>query len=575
MCRSYAVPNSTQNPYRDGGRFKVVTGKKFFKLLKKVSLDRGVRFTKFNCGDNEYRMDHADIWFVSDVHMYKLDDEGLSGAVTRLTCARKPTEKGVHERLRRNQFKNVGVWPEFDLWKEFWLRSYKEKHHGLDLVQDSREEWVHAPHPKKKLRVSTNNKLADLLYYSHKTWIFDDDLALTEGNVKYKMKPGELLPREKYLRAVGDMTAPGAALGGYCMDKVKEAFADNFELYGGYCTFVKKPELHKLVEAFDRTINTKRVEFTYFSDDSMIGINCDDGQFFANLDISACDGSNFDPVFNLLRGVMEKVVDKSVVNGVFEQCYASCCIRNVWEFKNKCKEYFVLKPKYATLYSGSVLTTAINNVANTCIFVAFMRNFNKLLLPLKKDMPALLEYSAAEVGFLIKCQTCVRIEQLQFLKTSPTIVGGEVRVFLNLAVRMRGYGSCKGDFPGSSLVPLEVRAKEYFNGVIKSFCHDGEHCVTKAFRSRMKGKAFEQKLEDWDIKILADFEFVIPEDSLISRYTTDFYKPSLLDFEELSDFIISGKPGEGFNSPLVQNIFFVDYGYPIVNNDRELVPINF
>lgn len=572
MCRAYATPNETLNPYRDGGRFDIVKGKRYFRKMKEVTFDRGVNFTKFDCGDKEYRMDFFDIWFSSDVFMYKQDDVGLSGAVTRLTCARKPTEQGVHEKLRDLQFENVGVWDEFSDWREYWLASYRECAPEVVLTEEAREEWVHATHPKRKLREATHSKLADLQYWSHPTWIFDDSLGFDLGSVKYKMKPGELLPGGKYLRAVGDMTAPGAALGGYCMDYVKEAFTKPFELYGGKCTFVKKPEMPMLVSAFDKTINTECVEFTYFSDDSMIGVKCLDGTYYANLDISACDGSNFDPIFLLLKGVMREVCDPIVVDGIFAQCLSNCCIRNVWSEPRLCKEYFVLKPLYYTLYSGSVLTTSINNIANSCIFISFMRKFNKRKYYMS-EIGGMLEEAAMEVGFLIKSQECQRIEQIQFLKTSPCIVAGEVRIFLNLAVRMRGFGSCKGDLPGSSSESLRERAKKYSNGVIKSFCHDGKHCITEAFRSRISGDSFEIKLDEWDVKLHGVGEYEIPIECLISRYSDPGYTATELDFLELADFIRNGIPGEGFNSALVQNIFSIDYGYPITNSDCELKPI--
>jgi len=478
---------------------------------------------------------------------FKLDDVGLRGAVTRLTCAREPDRIGFHEALRDNQFRNFGAAKIFDRFmcdKASWLLG-----HRSDLLsEEAREVWVHAPHPKRKLRERTHAELALSGALLSRVWLGN------HGYVKYVCKPGEKLPPGKYLRATADLGSIGAAQGGYMMDLVKESFAQNFVVDGCSYQFVKSPEQEVMASAFQDVWEDRYdIALRCFSDDAIIGINTPEGRYVANTDISACDGSNYDPVFLLLRDIMRAGgLDRRDVDGTFEQCLAECVITSYADAECKRKRRkVVLKPKYYTLYSGSVLTTSINNCANFGIFASVCDVMPPYAERRLSDMPGIIAAAAERVGYILKCQTCTILEDLQFLKISPTLVDGEYKVFLNLGVMLRVLGSCRGDLPGKG--DLHQRARIYISDVVKSFKHAGDHVITETLRRWIVSESLGVVEE----RLLGESKFVIPVEALSRRY-----KLSVSDVQNLADSIACAQFGDAVNSPAIDRIFELDYGYP-------------
>lgn len=527
-------------PYRFGGRFSLVSGRKWF---TKDGLDFGSSVIK----DREYETVFGPV-FVSGCLRYKLDDVGLRGAVTRLTCAREPTEKGLHERLVKAQFRNYG---ESEPYVLFLKEKAGEIRKRLPSItnQTWRENWVNAPHPKKKLRMRTHIELALDGTEVKKVWLGN------HGVVKYVCKPGEKLPPGKFLRATADLGPIGAAQAGYMMDTVKEAFTVPFMWNRCSYMFIKSPDRDVLVKAFQDVWNCDLdMCLRCFSDDAIIGINTPEGRFVANTDISACDGSNYDPVFDYLEAIMLRGgLDRHDVRGVFDQTEAECVISSYAdrEFGRRIRKVR-LKPKYRTLYSGSVLTTSVNNCANFGIYAEVASMLPPFAQRKKADMPRLVSEAAARIGYILKCQVCEVVEDMQFLKTSPCIVGGVWDVFLNLGVLLRGLGMCRGDLPGRG--DLSTRASAYMSDIIKSYVHAGDHVILDALRTAL---LTEVSVSEHEFKLTGNQRVRVPTDALARRY-----KVPARDFEYLAMVITSTGLGEAIHSPIIDAIFGLDYGYP-------------
>jgi len=549
VIRAYPLRCTTEKPYRDGGRFTLVKGAKWFSA-------KGLDFGTESIKDKRYRT-----WFgPSFAHSgesYKVDDVGLRGAVTRLTCAREPDRIGLHEELRSNQFENYGVGEVYSVFQEFVSNGIDELTPDFDHDRQ-RDCWTDTPHPKKSLRVRTRAEMDASGAFAEDLWLGN------HGRVKYVCKPDEMLPQGKYLRATGDLGPRGTAQGAYMMDVVKEAFSREFKYRNCSYQFVKKPEREELIRAFQAVWDGEDdVCLRCFSDDAIIGVDMPDGRYVANTDISACDGSNYDPVFLFLKQIMlGGNLNQKDVRGVFLQCRADCVIESYSdkEFKRKPRKV-VLRPKYDTLYSGSVLTTSINNCANFGIFASVIDNLPPFHLRTVETVSAAIAAAAARVGYILKCQVCTSIEDLQFLKCSPTYVGGLMEVFVNIGVLLRNLGSTVGDLPGKG--EIRERAQQYTSDVIRSYVHAGEHELTQALRSKIVESTLGVEEKP---RLTGPVRCDIPLSCIARRYGV-----SEFDLLGLCWQIRSSEIGEVLSSPLLDRIYEVDYGYSPLLSSRSPV----
>jgi len=372
--------------------------------------------------------------------------------------------------------------------------------------------------------------------------------------VDYKCKSGELLPANKYLRAVGDIGCPGSFALGYYMDCVKEQFQKKFlfSKNGRDCSleFIKTPEPKTLSRAFKELWECDGFVMKYFSDDSCISIKCSDGQLVANLDISACDGSNYDPVFKLLKTAMS--VDSRFyddIDAAFAQLKAPMEIREIGG-----PGRILLKPKGHVLYSGSVLTTSVNNMANTLIGLAIAKTLPRNCT--KAQAIQCIEVAANSVGYILKVDVCNELEDLQFLKHSPSFVDGSYIPWLNFGTMLRGLGCFRGDLPGSSKVLVSDRAKIFTSDVVKSYVHAGNTSVLGALQNKVINKTFGMSFDQMRIDAGANSKVYIPDEYVRRRY-----KFSASQFEEFVWLVREAQFGDFVRSDLLDVVFAKDYGY--------------
>jgi len=357
-------------------------------------------------------------------------------------------------------------------WVEFFRVILRSKVPHTDSSETERMRWVDQAHPKRELRRAWDKDRRE-------AGLMEDNRSGTERGIDYKCKPGETLAKGKNLRAIGDLGVDAAAVAGYMMDWVKEAFEVKFVYKECMAVFVKKPSKDALVQVFMGLMCPEfKLVMYYFSDDSCVAIRCTDGLFKCNMDVSACDGSNYNSVFDTLQRAMtvDAVYNKDVER-VFAQLTERCIIRST-----QSRAKVVLFPLFKTLYSGSVLTTCVNNMAEIFMFISMADRFVPMTI---SEAPAFIESSAANAGYLVKVQPCEFPEDLQFLKHSPMMgVDGVWHPVLNAGVLLRNFGRSWGDLPGSSKVSIMERAKAYNSDVVKSYVHAGNTSLVRAFRDR-------------------------------------------------------------------------------------------
>jgi len=526
----------------DGGRFEVVSGSEYVVNGDVMFPDDPNYLGYFDNGrmSKNYRT-YFGLRFFSSAVVTMSNNDGLRGAVRRLTCAREPDIPGVHQQLKDDQYRNLTLTsPGIAAWV-LWFnaRLGEVLRGGIGDSTELRNAWTLAPHVKRKLRIRTMVEL--------------NQSGCTTGTrikrVRVKAKPGEFLDRGKYLRAVGDCTAPGTSVFAYFMDFVKYAFSIPYRYKTGVSVFVK-PSAENMAKAFDMLIAPKdQLSFIFLSDDSCLSIVCSDGIFRCNMDVKVCDGSHYDPIFEVFRAAID-TNDSRFTNDIsnfFAQCLSKCVIFSTQWLK------VLLRPLFHTLYSGHAATTNLNNTANTMIFIQIADALEVHGSVTKSQCAALITNAAAKIGYLVRIDQCDHIQQLQFLKHSPTADGG---FFLNLGVILRSHGSCDGELPGRG--EIKARSYNYQASVIDGYVHSGDSSIMRNLRARYPTKPSTKIIikndEQWRVK--RSSESFVSDNDLCLRYQI-----SQCDLDELNIYTGEGKDGDIIRCAALDKIFKVDYGY--------------
>jgi hypothetical protein len=289
------------------------------------------------------------------------------------------------------------------------------------------------PHPKRELRINgwedgcvSGENLSD-------SWL--------TRRIEYKLKPGEVAKPGKVPRCIADLKVL-ASLAGFRVTKyMKQAMASMFYIKNGIrYVFCPSPSTRALREVFDQMLlPSERGYFVCFSDDSCLSIRIDGKIHRFNLDISSCDKSHTNSLFSLFRYVCP---DRETADTLLKQCRAACRIYGITKGKPDRKRKAKLKPNGCFLYSGSTITTVINNLANFLIYLAI----TEIQGPVTTSS---LIRAASLAGYLITVETCLTIQKVQFLKHSPAYdIHGDLQPLLNPGVLLRSAGRCNGDYPG-------------------------------------------------------------------------------------------------------------------------------
>lgn len=395
-------------------------------------------------GDNLYRSVFG-FHFPTDATILSNCDYNLSLALRRLFAVRVPEIPGKHVQLYDNQARYIS-----DHEAHFDALRKKYRVH-LDSYRGSEEEALQghdAKHPKRALRIRAWEQL------NHKGWRFlkRHPWARTPW---LKFKRNEYAKPNKYGRTIVDLGVEASLRGFALAERIKCAMAaEPIEYLGGSIHFCKKPDPIELQKHFNNLINPPgRYYFVYFSDDSCFSLRVGGEVKLFNIDISSCDASHTRALFTSITNVLtgEAAEDFKVL---VQQCQLPLKIISSRNSKWKIK----IRPTGPKLYSGSVITTLVNNFAN--ILIAFS------LAEMVYLGPRSIELAAEKCGYVVTgTEPLVDFTHLQFLKHSPCVdVFGAVVPILNPAVILRASGVCEGDLPGRG--PTEARARSFQRGLI-------------------------------------------------------------------------------------------------------------
>jgi len=440
----------------------------------------------------------------------------------------------------------------------------KWKHH---ITRRLKEEFANRLSPREERLRWASDKSNSLWKVRMKSVEMLEHRGISIGRwfkyVDYKCKPGEILEQGKNLRGIGDLTNPGSCVAAYMMDWVKNAFREyNDQGYLHY--FCKSPERSELCKVYTALLKPELACFTYFSDDSCVSVRCTDGVFKCNMDIKACDGSNFKPIFDFFEEILTfSSPYQDDAARLFDQLRSDFVVRNPGG-KEKIRFTQDGANGGSTLFSGSSYTTTANNVANTCISMAFKERLLERDNLTMAEVPEMLRRAAYSCGFLVKIFPQENASGLQFLKTSPAFdEQGNIVPQLNLGTILRSFGTFRGDYPGRGELGKRV---ELFNSeVVRSYRHAGNNDVLNAFRrrfilpERMRRTRDKRVSESLQMKITGEnVEYVG------TRWIEERYGCTSVEVDEFCELILRSEYHEIYARPIIDKIMSVDYGYASV-----------
>lgn len=363
----------------------------------------------------------------------------------RLTAVREPQREGYDKQLFDNQYTFLQEHTEFinELQRLYFTAFDDYKGAVVEAI-----EHYDDVHPKRALRRQAFADLSETGDIETITWT---------SEVTYKMKPDEWAKPGKYPRMIGDLTCPASLRGFRATEFLKIAQSERpVFVNGGEIQFVKSPDPFAMEDVFKKLRHPPgRFYAAVFSDDSCFSVRVGDEVHMYNLDISSCDGSHGPAVFEAYRRLYPPIFEKDA-DALIEQCKMPISVYSV----GCARDCVVLRPKTPMLYSGSTITTSINNLASMLIYYS-------ITLGPYTGVQSIVD-GAARVGYIVTAEKCEDFRDLQFLKHSPVIDElGCLRPLLNLGVLLRASGVCRGDLPGKKSESLIVRAKKFQSALLQ------------------------------------------------------------------------------------------------------------
>jgi len=467
--------------------------------------------------------------------IYGADDVNMRYALRRLTAAREPERPGSHQRLFAAQSAFI---------KEHWefitnlQRLYEPT---FRLYRGWREECAEHyadPHPKRALRITAYDELAATGRIHDRLWC---------RSVLYKLKRDEIAKHGKYARAIADLGVAASLQGFRSTEFLKRAQEQIYGVRGGFIQFVKTPDTSILQGVFNNLIQPSgRFYFCCFSDDSCLAVRGEEGVRRFNLDISSCDASHGPGIFNAFIHLFPgQFRDDARI--LVEQCGLPIRIQSYSDPRRR----VVLEPKFPMLYSGSTITTCINNLASMLIAYAVSR--------VVVFTPDAIIRAARDVGYIITLEECTLPEDLQFLKYSPVRdVRGVYRPVLNLGVLLRASGTCRGDLPGRAHVPLEERAAIFQSALLAGLYPATDFTLIRNMRRGLPApRALREVAQFLEHRVLAT---TMPPAEFRDEDLYLRYRLLGAEIEVINNDFGGARFGEHMNHPVLGKILKRDYG---------------
>lgn len=365
------------------------------------------------------------------------------------------------------------------------------------------------------------------------------DSKYVRGNYKY-----EVARFDKVCRMTVDMSTPRSLLCGWLIDVIKDELVKTRYWYKGVpVQFVKSPNPEVLSKAYSDMFCSSLV--LYFSDDVAGSLECADGILRFNMDISSCDSSNGIAIFTLLLKLAPEPYT-SLIRAAIDQCRLPIKI-------GYGSQSILAKPTTVFEYSGSILTTLLNNMAVLMLVTHILRDYDR-----KKTVSQnkrAIEDRLLTASHKVTMEWCEEFEDIQFLKTSPCFtVSGEIVAILNLGVILRACGRTNGDYAGRGC--LVKRISKHNSAWVLGLKHAGNHALLRVLQQKFPPRSGTKPI--YSNKAAESFtdgnQSILDEVSVARRYRLDRG-----EYDEMLQLLVGAGIGDGIVCSASRKILLKDY----------------
>lgn len=480
--------------------------------------------------------------------IYAKTDNNTSICTIRMTRAREPGTTG-HADLVSAQARFVSE--NSALFRDLHLHFSSFPTTIVNIYDTARERHAD-PHPKRLLRMAAFKDMEEDGFYSSDVWLHQ-----CVGKIKTSewAKPG------KIPRMIGDLGVHASLEGAWVTQTLKEMYGSLQYIQGHRIRIVLKADVQVLAEVFREAVQPPtKYFFSFFSDDGIITLFDKKGKLRYYLtDISSCDTSHHS-VFNSLEDSAPAFL-KPGIKRVIGQLKKPLVIRCVHSPRLKVKLKLV-DPDDTALYSGSTITTVLNDHGSVCIASA--------IITANAEEPDEIIAAARNAGYILDVTEVFHESELQFLKHSPVrATDGTLHAVLNPGVFLRASGTCRGDLPGRRCIFKRAALFQF--------------ALLQGMYPRLANPFIDQCRRSTGVSspVPEPFRKVVSQQleyttsARISHVTIDdtefFRRYRLTDSERLDlDAFATGKPRDFFNSPGLSKVLFMDYGLQCVDRSTDL-----
>lgn len=439
----------------------------------------------------------------------------------------------------------------------------------LSIIGDTLSEQISlacSPHIKRKLRIKAINQLINKGECLN---------TLFMKNITCKIKIPEFAKNGKKPRLIGDYTCPGSLLAGFLIPIIKHAFSTPVIIENTRIRFVYSTDSHELDSIFTEMDNSVFDEYCFFSDDMCCKVHSSDGiPHWYNLDISSCDSSNGPAVFERAVWFFDETLDfGNLLTRAVLQCQQRVVIHH--PAGKKYKEVITAQPTQPIEFSGTQLTTLLNNIASSAICISLL-HYKKFLRE-GETFSELTVRAALAVGYEVTVDPCEDVYDVQFLKHSFYRVDGKLCSFVNLGTLLRSFGQCWMDLPYNTKLgeSFEGAARmrnwqiltgfqhsglqSIINVLLQSPCAkkmDGYHQLINRVKNEQHNKMYHSSTT----------RNAVPVNILLDRYRLTFD-----EFDELVELLSGCDLGQIITTTAIDKVVHKDYGYSLPCRDRKSV----
>ena len=400
-------------------------------------------------------------------------------------------------------------------------------------------EYAYSPHIKRKLRIRF---FAELIQQA-KVCNLEHIIMSVQG----KVKPEEWAKAMKLPRLVGDL-AIGCILRGFLTKRLKKGLS-TYKADGQHkIIFVNNCDYEVLKNGFEAIVNNRSgIVMMVFSDDACISMYDEQTgvTHFGDLDISTCDASHSGELFRYVIPMTPEGIARKLMRMLVQQCTTAITVK-FHEAKVK------LAPQEPVLYSGSTITTFINDIAQLCIFNSICANFRHCDFNHVGDF---VKACSARAGYVVTFEDRTgNKHKLTFLKHFPN---KDNEPILCLGTVFRSVYNAKRDVVGSSKIPLRKRCMSHSSGIMKGYCHSGDHAIYQSLAERFNEEGCAPIDVGFFTAQISESRTYNPEvsaEELCKRYDVE-----IRDIEQTVDAIKSWKFGEIFRTKLTSSALSLAY----------------